>query len=110
MSSSVGNSFSSSNLTEWSKQSGMHGAGELMKSPEDGSTLNFNNIPVSTDGSRSDPRLHSSHVASFSPVYILVRRARNWRGVMRFDKKSNSTIINVKSFSAKNWILLSMGK
>jgi hypothetical protein len=28
---------------------------------------------------------------------------------MRFDKKLNSTIIDVKPFSAKNWILLTIG-
>jgi hypothetical protein len=72
--------------------------------------LSFDSIPASTVRSRSDPRPCSSHVASFFLVYILVRRARSWRGVMRFDRKSNSTIIDVKSFLAKNRILFNPGR
>jgi hypothetical protein len=64
--------------------------------------LSFDNNPANTDGSRSDRSLRSSHVASFSPMYIQARRARSWRGAMHFDRKLNSTIIDVKWFSAKN--------
>jgi hypothetical protein len=71
--------------------------------------LNFDSIPASTVGSRSDPLPHSGRVASFSPVYIQAGQGRNWRGVTRFDKKSNNTNIDVKPFSAKNRILLDMG-
>jgi hypothetical protein len=108
MSSSVGNPFSSNDLTVWSKQSDMHRPRELMKSAEDRSTLSFYNVLVRTDVSKSDPWLHSSHVASFSPVYIQAGRAHSWRGALRFEKKLNSTIIDVKLFSAKNWILFNM--
>jgi hypothetical protein len=76
---------------------------------EDGSVLSFNNIVSSTHVSRSMPWLGSSHVASFSPVYSHTGRARSWRGVMRLDKKSRITIIDVKPFSARNWILSSTG-
>jgi hypothetical protein len=80
-------------------------AGGLMKLTEDGSMLSFDSIPVSTDGSWSDLRPHSSHVVSFSPMYIQVGRAHCWRGATRFNKKSNSTIIDIKSFLARNQIL-----
>jgi hypothetical protein len=105
MLSSLGNTFSSSDLIAWSKQSGTHDTRGLMKSPEDGSTLSIDIISVITDGSRSDPRPHSSHMLSFSLVYIQAGRARSWSGAMHFNKKSNSTIIDVKPYSARNWIL-----
>jgi hypothetical protein len=106
----MGNSFTSSDLMAWSKQSGMHYVGGLVKSYEDGSTLRFDSIPASTAGSRSDPLPHSSHVAPFSPMYILAGWVHNWRGVMHFDKKSNGSIIVIKPFTAKNRILLSTGR
>jgi hypothetical protein len=105
-----GNSFSSSDLMAWSKQSGMHHTEGLVKSSEDGSMLSFNSIPASTVGSRYDPLPCSSRVASFSLLYIQAGQARMWRGVMHFDQKLNNTIINIKPFSAKNRILLSMGR
>jgi hypothetical protein len=40
-----------------------------MKSREDGSMLNFNNIMSNTFRSRSIPLPRSSRVVSFSPVY-----------------------------------------
>jgi hypothetical protein len=76
-----------------------------MKLLKDGSVLYFDSITSSTPESRSNPQPRSSRVASFSLVYSHAGRARSWRGAMRFDKKSCSTIIDVKPFSARNWIL-----
>jgi hypothetical protein len=109
ISSSVGISFCSYDLVTWSKQIGMQSSVGLMKSPENRSTLSFDSIASSTFGSRSDPWPCYSHVVSFSPVYSQAGRARYWRGAMHFDSKSNNTIINIKSFSARNWILLTTG-
>jgi hypothetical protein len=110
ISSSVGNSFSRSDLVAWSKQSGVHRDKGMVKPCEDESTLNFDSIPVNTVSSRPDPSPCSNRVASFSPVYIQAGRARNWRRGMHFDRKSNSTIIDIKPCSAKNWILFNMGR
>jgi hypothetical protein len=82
---------------------------EVMKPMEDGLVLNFDSIVSSTPGSRSVLGPCSSRVASFSLVYSHTKRARSWRGAMRFDKKSCNTIIDVKPFSIRNWILCSMG-
>jgi hypothetical protein len=75
ISSNEGNDFSRIFHVAWSEQSGMHYARGLMKSFENGSMLSFDSIPASTAESRSDPRPRSSHVASFSPVYIQGGRA-----------------------------------
>jgi hypothetical protein len=71
----MGITFSSSDLAAWSKQIGMQGTGGLMKSLEDGVVLSLDTIASNIPRSRSDPRLRSSHVASFSPVYNHVGRA-----------------------------------
>jgi hypothetical protein len=102
ISSNVGISFNSSNLTTWSKQIGMQGARGLMKSLEDGPVLSYSSIVSSTSGSRMDPRLRSSRVVSFSPVYSHAGRAHYWRRAMRFDNKSCITIIDVKPFSTSD--------
>jgi hypothetical protein len=106
---SMGISFGNYDLIVGSKKFGIQGAGGLMKSPEDGSTHSIDSIPSGTFRYRSDPWPHSSRVVSFSSVYTQAGRARCWRGAMRFDKKSNSTIIDVKPFSTRNWILFNMG-
>jgi hypothetical protein len=109
MSSSVGITFSSFDLVAWSKKIGMQDGGWLMESSETKLEVNFHNIVSSTLRSRNIPWPCSSRVVSFSPVYNLAARPCYWRGAIRQERKSNKTIIDVRPFSARNWILLRMG-
>jgi hypothetical protein len=58
-------------------------------------------LAASKTSSRLDLGLRSSHMMSFTPVYIHAGRGRSWRGVRHFDRKSCSTISEVRSFSAR---------
>jgi hypothetical protein len=73
-----------------------------MRSSNIKSELNFGNIMSSTFKPKSVLWPRSSHVASFSPMYNQAPRARYWRGAMCWDRKSNSTISDVKPCLARN--------
>jgi hypothetical protein len=77
----------------------------VTKSWEDGYMLSFDSVIASTSGSRSDLSRAPS-VWFFRPVYNQDGQERSWSKVMRFNMKSCNTIIEVRSFSAKNQILL----
>jgi hypothetical protein len=68
---------------------------------------NFDSIVSSTFMLRFVPWPRSSRVASFSPVYSQVMTMHYWRG--QWDRKSDSTISDVKPCSSRNWILFSTG-
>jgi hypothetical protein len=83
----------------WVQENCIHGVGGLMKSLEDGSMLSFDSIPASTFGSRSDPWLHSSHVVSFSPMYM--QPGGHIAGEGRCTSSRNQTTLSLTSYPSQ---------
>jgi hypothetical protein len=86
-------------------QRGSQAAVGVMSSAEDWSVVSAFKLADSRASPRLDPGPRSSHMMSFTLVYIHAGRwDRSWRDVMRFDRKLCNTISEVRPFSARYWI------
>jgi hypothetical protein len=109
MSSSMGCSLSSFIYVTWSEQIGTQTVRGVTKLVEDGSGLSLPSKVTSTFEAKSDPRPCLNGVVSLSLVYSHAGRARSWRGAMRLDRKSCTTIIDDKPWLIRCLILSIMG-
>jgi hypothetical protein len=97
-------------LATWFVQMGSQTIADTTSSAENWSVVNTFKLAVSRTSSRLDPGSRSSRMISFTPVYIHARRWDwSWRGARHFDRKSCSTISEVRPFSARYWIQSSTG-
>jgi hypothetical protein len=91
-------------------QMGSQTAVGTTRSTENWSTVSTFNHAASRASSRLDPESHSSCMMSFTPVYIHEGRVGwSWRGTRQLDRKSCSTISEVRPFSARYRIRSIMG-